>query len=118
MTRKHLFFIFRSAPYSTAKAQEGLDALLAATVFDQAVSVLFMGDGVFQLSNDQAPVQGKNFKKMLQSLALYDIENIFVQASALSERKLSPETLAINGRLVDEAEIHRMLSCAQHILSF
>lgn len=118
MPAEDLVFIFRSAPYSTPTAQEGVDALLAAAIFDQKVTLIFIGDGVFQLHKNQAPSSGKNQMKMLQSLAMYDIDQVFVQASALSERRLAATDLTVANTLLTDAEIHLRLASAAHILSF
>jgi len=118
MTTKNLIFIFRAPPYSTAKVQEGLDALLAAAVFDQSIKVIFMGDGVFQLRKNQQPDSGKNVQKMLQSLVMDDINQIFVQISALQERNLSEQDINIDCVSVSDAEIRQIMSGADHILSF
>jgi len=118
MTPANLVFIFRSPPYSTPTAQEGMDALLAAAIFDQQIAVIFMGDGVFQLGGNQAPVDGRNQMKMLQSLAMYDIDQIFVQTTALHERGMSSADLNITCTAISDQTIHQMISAASHILSF
>lgn len=56
--------------------------------------------------------------KMLQSLAMYDIDQVFVQESALSERGLVAADLAIANTSLTDAEIHQRLTSAAHILSF
>lgn len=118
MTPAHLVFVFRTPPYSTPTAQEGMDALLAAAIFDQRITMIFMGDGVFQLSRNQSPVSGRNQMKMLQSLAMYDIDQIFVQSTALHERGMDSEDLNINCTTVSDQAIHQMISGASHILNF
>lgn len=118
MTPANLVFIFRSPPYSTPIAQEGIDALLAAAIFDQKISVIFMGDGVFQLNRNQSPAGGRNQMKMLQSLAMYDVEQIFVQATALAERGISSDNLNIACSTISDQVIHQMISSASHILNF
>lgn len=113
-----LLFIFRSPPYSTPTSQEGVDALLAAAIFDQKIAVIFMGDGVFQLQKNQAPNNSRNQMKMLQSFTMYDIDQVFVQESALSARRLAAGDLAIASTSLSDAEIHQRLASAAHILSF
>lgn len=95
-----------------------MDALLAAAIFDQKISVIFMGDGVLQLRGNQLPVSGRNQMKMLQSLSMYDIDQIFVQSSALRERGMTHEDLNILCTAVSDHAIHQMISAASHILSF
>lgn len=118
MTHADLVFIFRSPPYSTPVAQEGIDALLAAAIFDQKIAVIFMGDGVFQLNKNQSPTDGRNQMKMLQSLEMYDIDRIFVQESALVERGISNEQLNITCATIADQKIHQIISNASHILNF
>ena len=93
-------------------------ALLAAAIFDQKITVIFMGDGVFQLSSNQAPVNSKNQMKMLQSLAMYDIDQIFVQHTALDKRGISSGDLNISCTVLSDQAIHQMISSASHVLSF
>jgi len=118
MTNKNLLFIFRSAPYSSPMAQEGLDALMAAAIFDQNVSVIFMSDGVWQLQPNQRPSAGKNMEKMLRALEMYNINQLYVQTSALQERRINPQYLSINCTQVTDSEIRQIMSGADHILSF
>lgn len=113
-----LLFIFRSPPYSTPTAQEGVDALLAAAIFDQKITLIFMGDGVFQLQRNQTPNYSRNQIKMLQSLSMYDIDQVFVQESALSARGLVAADIAVANTSLTDAEIHQRLTSAAHILSF
>lgn len=118
MTPANLVFIFRSPPYSTPTAAEGIDALLAAAIFDQKISVIFMGDGVFQLNSGQAPVDRRNQTKMLQSLAMYDIDQVFVQASALEDRGMSSTDVGIACTAISDQAIHQVIAAASHVLSF
>ena len=50
---KQILCISRHAPYSGNLAREALDTVLAAAVFDQAIGLLFMDDGVYQLLQEQ-----------------------------------------------------------------
>lgn len=118
MSPTNLLFIFRSAPYSTPTAQEGLDAVLAAAIFDQQIALLFIGDGVFQLLKNQSPPSGKNQMKMLQSLNMYDIDQVFVQSTALSVRGLSKQDLSIPCTAIADEAIHTMMSRASHVFNF
>jgi tRNA 2-thiouridine synthesizing protein C len=118
MKKKHLVFVLRSSPYGHTKAQEGLDALMAASVFEQPISVIFSGDGVFQLMAQQQPGAQKNFSKMLNALKLYEIDNIHIQESALKQRDiLSSQILAI-GKISSDVVIADILKDADHLLTF
>lgn len=116
--RKRLLFVFRTSPYAGGRAREGLDALLAAAVFEQEVAVLFMGDGVLQLLADQQPARGRNQYKMLQSLPLYDVEQVYFSSSTLAQRQISPASLTIPGTLITDADITLLMAAADQIFTF
>jgi len=50
---KKIGFIIRHAPYGNHFAQESLDAILASSVYGQILTLIFMGDGVLQLLENQ-----------------------------------------------------------------
>lgn len=115
---KHLVYVMKTAPYDGYAAQEGLDALLAAAAFAQQVSVLYIGDGVFQLLAEQAPTQHKSFAKMLQALAVYDVEDCFVHEPSLAARGVAETPLCLSPTLVNDREVHDLLASANHVLTF
>lgn len=115
---KHLVYTFRSAPYSSPVAQEGLDAVMAAAVFEQKVSVLFVDDGVFQLLPNQTPIQQKNYAKMLQALAMYDVDRCFVHAPSLAHRASNAAPPCIPVTKLDDAGVRALLASADHLLVF
>jgi tRNA 2-thiouridine synthesizing protein C len=83
---KKILFISRHPPYSSSTAREALDALLAASAYDQDLSLLFMDDGVFQLlkEQDSSMLEQKNIAAILPVLSVYDIDNIYIQDQLLS----------------------------------
>jgi tRNA 2-thiouridine synthesizing protein C len=119
--RKKLLFINRHAPYGSSLAKEALDAVLAASAYDQDISLLFMDDGVFQLFKDQETksIHQKNVAMMLQALSYYDIEKIYVHQESLQLRQILPsELLLTNIRLVDNPATATLLAEQDHLLSF
>lgn len=118
MTNKHLVYIFKSAPYGSPLAQEGLDALLAAAIFEQQVSVLFIDEGVFQLTSQQNPSQQKNQAKMLQALAMYDIDHCFVHTPSVELRNLEADDFCIPVKALDNNEVQSLIASANHALTF
>jgi len=118
MGNQHLLFVFRSSPYGSSRAREGLDALLAAAVFDQRVSALFMGDGVFQLCSEQCPIDRRNQHKMLLSLELYDVDQLYFSSSALASRDIAPTDIRLPGTALSDAEITNLLTTADQVLTF
>ena len=63
-----LTYLFRSAPHGSAAGREGVDALLAASAYCEDISVIFVGDGVYQLLNGQQPetILSKDYAPMAQ----------------------------------------------------
>jgi tRNA 2-thiouridine synthesizing protein C len=119
-TAKKLLFISRKAPYGCATAKECLDALLAASAYEQDLGLLFMGDGVFQLKKEQQPEAGrqKNISATLPVLSMYDIKDIYLQASALAERGLTADDLVIPVKALNNNDIRELMEQQDQLLSF
>jgi len=115
-----LLFINRSPPYGTTQAKESLDAVLAAATFEQDVSVLFMGDGILQLLNEQNGqlIAQKNLSSMLSVLEMYDVDKIYVQAQAITERGLSQHDFCLKTKVLSNAEITALIKEQDSLLSF
>tara|TARA_R110000744_G_scaffold60497_1_gene125332 strand:+ start:482 stop:859 length:378 start_codon:yes stop_codon:yes gene_type:complete len=88
---KTIAIINTQAPFSTAVGKEALDAALIFGSYEQATSLFFLGDGVFQVIGDQnaSTIEIKDYLKTFSALEFYDIENIYVCKSSLQERNLS-----------------------------
>lgn len=118
---KKILFISRQAPYGNATAREALDALLAASAYDQDISLLFMDDGVFQLMIEQNPkdIQQKNLGASLQALELYGVENLYIQEESLKKRGLALDDLSLeNLQVLNADQIKQLMSQQDQILSF
>ncbi|HEX7034616.1 MAG TPA: sulfurtransferase complex subunit TusC [Pseudomonadales bacterium] len=115
MEAKHILFLLRQPPYATSHALEALEAVLVAGVFDQVVSVLFSGDGVWQLvdGQDGAPLGQRTVAKVAQALPQYDVTNLYVCARSLEQRGLDVGDLALPVQVLDAVE-QRTLIAAQH----
>ena len=120
MNTKKILFINRQAPYGSSIAKESLDAVLTASAYGQDISVLFMGDGVFQLLKGQntEKLACKNLSATLPVLPMYDIEKLYVQASALSARNLSVDDLIMPVEPLNEQQITSLMDQQNKLLSF
>lgn len=107
MIRKKLLFIVRRLPHSGAHAQETLDLILTAAAYEQPVSLLALDDGLFQLKTAQRPrLAGlKDISAVYQALALYDVNDIYVENEALLERGLTPADLILPVNLLNRREL-------------
>jgi tRNA 2-thiouridine synthesizing protein C len=92
---KSFVFINRKAPYGTIYALEALEVVLIAGAFEQKVRLIFMDDGVYQLTRNQDPsgIGMKNFSKTFGALSDYDVEQIYVDHESLNLRGLSASDL-------------------------
>ena len=118
---KKLLFISRHAPYGSSLAKDALDAILAASAYDQQLSLLFMDDGVFQLLAHQAPenISQKSFAAILPVLPIYEINSIYVHDESLKKRQITINELIIEGvQIIDSAAICSLLAQQDQLLSF
>lgn len=109
-------FVFQSSPHSTTKGREGLDAILAASAYSEDIQIFFIGDGVFQLLKNQQPevVLSRDYIAGFKMLSLYDLDEVFVCETALSNRGLRGENLLIDVDIIENKKINEKLSqCAQ-----
>ena len=100
-----LLLIIRHAPYHSALSREALDMALACAVFDVDISLLFLGEGVWQLSPQQQPTASKSIAKALQALPLYDIDKIYVDSNSLQQRQLAAEQLPLACELLTPQQL-------------
>ena len=118
---KKILLISRHAPYGNSTAKEALDVALAAAVYEQDLSLLFMDDGVFQLLKEQQAqkIHQKNFSSILAVLPFYDIEKIYIHQESLKQRKIEDEDLLIeNSSILTNEQVSILLNHQDHILSF
>lgn len=118
---KKILFISRHAPYGSSVAREALDALLAAAVYDQDLSLLFMDDGVFQLlsKQDARGIEQKDFAATLPALPLYDVEKIYVHWESLQQRGIKTTELVLDSvQIIDSNAVSGLLAQQDQLLSF
>ena len=117
-----LAFIFRHAPYGTANIREGLDALLAATVFcaEEDIAVFFLDDGVLNLQKHQQAdvVLQKDTASALKLLDLYDIEQRYVCADSLQQFQLKPADFVLDCDVLSRQALLQRLQQCEKILTF
>lgn len=109
---KSLSIIFNKTPYGSQSGRELLDIALMAAAFDMTISVIFMGDGVYQLLDNQQPdiLDMKNHSPTFKAMELYGIENILISSQDLKERHLSFEQLLPVAQQSDANHIQQIMS--------
>ena len=92
---KKFMYMNTKAPYGTIYALESLEVVLIGAAFEQDVSLAFVGDGVYQLTQgqDTKGIGMKNFSPTYAALGDYDVTKIYVEKESLEERGLSLDDL-------------------------
>ena len=95
MAMKKFLYMNRRAPYGTVYALESLEVVLIGAAFDQDVSLVFMDDGVYQLTKGQKTegIGMKNFSPTFSALGDYEVSKIYIEKESLEERGLTLEDL-------------------------
>lgn len=117
---RKILIIIRQAPLSSELPAAALDIMLTAAAFEQDVTLLFSGDGVYHLGSDQN-TRGtgmKNISQALPVLELYDIKKILVDEQALTKSRLQNQGLIIKSVPVSLAEIARACEDADLVFNF
>ena len=116
----HLLFHLRKPPYGSSAGEEALEAILASSVFEPTLTVLFEGDGVLLLlAGQQADALGaRDLAANWTALPVYDVEDLRVHEPSLRQRGLSRADLILDVVLVDDAQMAALIAQADQILGF
>jgi len=92
---KKFLYLNRKAPYGTIYAWESLEVVLIGAAFDQEVRLLFVDDGVYQLTTgqDTTGIGMKNFSPTYRTLGDYEVKSIYVDRDSLESRGLTKDDL-------------------------
>ncbi len=117
---KTLFFIINKGLQGNVCGQEFLDIILMAAAFDQKVVVLFEGEGVNALLKNQQPecLNLKNMMPVLDTLPVYDINDVIVEKESMEVYGLTENELAIKAAVVSRSDIKKQLRSADHLFGF
>lgn len=118
--RNSILVVSRHAHPGSSLPRSALDTALAAAAFDQPVALLFQGEGVLQLlpGQDSRAAGVRNLRKVIDSLPLYDIETLYVDAAAASAFGLQRDTLPAGALWLDAAGVRALLARYDHVLGF
>ena len=119
MTPKRILFLLTQPPYSSAGALETLESVLVAGVFDQEVSVLFKGAGLYQLldGQDGAAVGQRTVGKILQALPEYEVNRLFVCRDSMERLGLQPGDCCLPVKILGNEEQRELISSQHTVLS-
>jgi tRNA 2-thiouridine synthesizing protein C len=116
---RSLLIISRQSPWSGPSAREALDIALAGGAFDLPVGVLFLDDGVLQLSSAQQPtaLQQKDLSANLKALPMFGVEALYVSARSLEERGLLQQPLALAAERLDDTQLRALIDRYDQVMT-
>ena len=89
---------------------------MAAGAFGQQVSVLFMGEGRGYLDAEIAPEgEQTDLRKLLKSLPLYDVDDVYVLADKDADTK---GAFTVPAEIIASDYAARLIAHADHVVSF
>ncbi len=105
--RKKIMFVMRQAPHGTIYSYEGLEAVLITSAYEQDVSMVFIGDGVFALLKGQetGDIGLKGYIDTYRVLPDYGVEKIYVDRKSMEDRALAPSDFVIDVEVKESNEI-------------
>jgi sulfur relay protein TusC/DsrF len=87
------------------------------TAFDQAITVLFVDDGVYRLTRETGePVPTMEPAGLLELLAFYDIESIWVEEESLVQRDMNLDEARLSVRTILREDVAGLLARHDAIL--
>lgn len=110
--------LIRHSPYGSSLARASLDLALAAAVFDLPVSLLFTGDGVLQLipEQDSKANGSKNLGRLISSLPLYGIEQVYVDAEAAARYGLDLDAAPVSALALNVDDMSQLVRSHDQLL--
>jgi tRNA 2-thiouridine synthesizing protein C len=116
---KSLLILSRQAPWAGPGAREALDIALAGGAFDLPIGMLFLDDGVFQLSSGQQPgdLQQRDLGANLQALPMFGVEALFVARRSLQERGLLEQSLSLVVESLDDLELSALINRYDQVIT-
>lgn len=105
-------------PFQGIEARESLDLIFALAAVDHQVSVVFSDDAVYQLlkADDSADLMVKDFRRSFKLFELYDIEQLYICAASLRQRKLETNELVLDVQPLEADELSQLLLTQQHLI--
>ena len=89
---------------------------MAGGAFGQQVSVLFMGEGRGYLDDEITPGDEQtDLRKLLKSLPLYDVDNVYVLADQDADTMAA---FTVPAEIISSDDASRLIAHADHVVSF
>ncbi len=108
---KKYIFVLSNAAHTGTYLQETLDVILTTAAFDQSVAILLVDDAVFDLKQYQHSTEltFKDTSAIFQSLALYDVTNIYVELESMQAYGIQHSDLIMNAKIIDRSDVNSLV---------
>jgi tRNA 2-thiouridine synthesizing protein C len=115
-----IMFVMQKAPHGSIYPYEGLEFILITGAYEQDLTLVFVGDGVYCLKKDQdtAKLGIKGFMKTWRTLEGYDIEKLYVDQKSLEDRGLTTDDLIVDVELKNSQEINAFMNEQHAVFPF
>ena len=116
-----LMIVFRTAPYGSIYAYEGLENVVMTAAYEQDLTVLFIYDGVLALKKgmDSSATAIKDFSPTFKALEpVYDVEKIFIDGASLESRGLTLEDLIIQPEVIEAGKVEQLMVEQRNFMMF
>lgn len=109
---KTLLCVVSQAPYANSQSLELLETAMVAAVFDMKVSLLFRGEGLWALLDNQdgALLGQRTLSKVLLALPDYDINDIFVCSESANDKRIDTSHLTLPVKQLNTTEQAQLIS--------
>ncbi|MEO1079126.1 MAG: DsrE family protein [Pseudomonadota bacterium] len=109
-----------NAPYAGARMRAGIDTAMAFAAFAQNPQVLVSGTGVLALLRRETEPDYKepSLRKLVDSLPLYDVETVWVDAASLVAYGITRDELPAFAQCLDAGAVRALLDDASHLFCY
>jgi tRNA 2-thiouridine synthesizing protein C len=116
-----LMIVFRTAPYGSIYAFEGVENVVMMAAYEQDLTVLFIDDGVYTLKKgmDSSVTGIKDFSPTFKALEpVYEVEKIYIDKESLESRGLALEDLIIEPEIIEKDQVEKMMEEQRNFMMF
>ncbi len=102
--------VINQTALSNSHFKESIDLALVCAAFDQTINLIFVDNGIFNLTKNQnyQELSDKNHLDILKGLEFYDVDNIYVEQESLDERKMTRNNLIDVCKTLNAAKIKKL----------
>lgn len=118
--KKKVLVCIRQRPYEDRAVESAIDLAMVAAAFEQEVSVLFAGDGLFNLIKHTSPamIGKKSIAKRIQALGLYDVDEVYACQDSLDQTAIGSHGCIDGVRPLSSEQVASLFRSADVIVDY